>query len=167
MKAKKVIWGLLITIIAVSCSTDDSIIQNTKNSEEVINKSSSFDPEEGGEEEEEEEIDYGMPFDNSYNHENEHFIIKIVYTIENEESQVDIRRRFSQEHPDLVLVKVADSTSEFEYWFLKYLSGKTHSRGSQDLPEEDKDPTQVDEFDLLEYHNILNKIRQDERIELY
>ncbi|WP_299223160.1 hypothetical protein [uncultured Aquimarina sp.] len=168
MKTKKVIWGLLISLITISCSTDDSIVDKTQNLENTINitnKSwlSSDTVGEGGEEEGEIQ-DYGMPFDNSY--EGQDFIIEVIYITENDEIRVDVRRKFSEKHPDLVLVQVATTTSEIEQWFLKSLDGRTNSRGAQDLPEEDDDPTQSDEF-VFEYINILSEIRQDPRIRLH
>ncbi|WP_298541780.1 hypothetical protein [uncultured Aquimarina sp.] len=159
MKTKKVIWGLLISFITISCSTDDSIIENEKNIENSLSKSLSFDPEDLTEEQ-----DYGMPFDNSY--EGQDFIIEVIYITENDETRVDVRRKFSEKHPDLVLVQVVTTTSEIEQWFLKSLDGRTNSRGAQDLPEEDDDPTQSDEF-AFEYMNILSEIRQDPRIRLH
>ncbi|WP_298314112.1 hypothetical protein [uncultured Aquimarina sp.] len=158
MKTKKVIWGLLISLITISCSTDDSIVDNTKN---VVSKSFIFNPDQ--ETEREEEQDYGMPFNNRY--EGQDFIIKIRYITENDETRVDIRRKFSEKHPDLVLVRAVTPTSEIEHWFLKSLDGRTNSRGAQDLPEEDDDPTQSDDT-IVEYSDILYEIRQNPRIQL-
>ncbi|AXT51523.1 hypothetical protein D1818_12020 [Aquimarina sp. BL5] len=158
MKTKKVIWGLLISFITISCSTDDSLIENEKNTKNSLNKSFYFDPEDLGEEHE-----YGMPFDNSY--EGEGLIIKLVYHTENEDKRTKIRREFSNKHSDLVLVKIATPESEVEHWFLTYLSGIDYSRGAQDLPEEDDDPSTIDL--LYEYRNIISKIRSNDRINIY
>ncbi|SHI84480.1 hypothetical protein [Aquimarina spongiae] len=172
MKTKRIIWGLLISITLMACSTDDTIIpeqENTKTLENTINKFIIINPDE--EEQQENEYEYGMPFDNSY--EGEDFIIELFHSQENEAVRVDVRQKFYQKYPDLVLVKIAASQShlnspkaKIERWFLTSLRGLENSRGAQDLPEEEDDPTQLEEL-LAKYYLLLSEIREDERIELY
>ncbi|WP_299243863.1 hypothetical protein [uncultured Aquimarina sp.] len=160
MKTKKVIWGLLISFITISCSTDDSTIENPQNLENTINTTNKSSISDSFEDDEEHE--YGMPFNNIF--EDEDLIIKLVYNTENEAKRTKIRKKFSTKHSDLVLVKIATPESEVEYWFLTYLSGISHSRGSQDLPEEDDDPSGIDLFS--EYQSIRLKIKQNQAMEL-
>ena len=170
MKTKRIIWGLLISTTFIACSTDDTIIpeqENTKTLENTTNKFIIINPDE----EEQQENEYGMPFDNSY--EGEDFIIELFHSEENEATRIDVRQKFFQKYPELVLVKIASPHSdlnspnaEIEYWFLTSLKGLENSRGAQDLPEEDDDPTQQEEL-LAKYYLLLSEIREDERIELY
>ncbi|MBQ0736262.1 hypothetical protein [Aquimarina celericrescens] len=146
MALRKVFLNCLLSLTLVSCSTEslekdnDSLIKsNTK----------STSP------------DYGMPFDDQYLDEN--LLIKVIYNDISEEGKVDIRRKFSRNHPDLVLVKIVSLRSPVEYWFLKPLAG--HDSGSiQYLPEEEEEEPSSTTNELK---SILDKIGNHPLIDLY
>ncbi len=153
MKTIKVLLNFIICITFIGCSTDE--IQTSSEDLESKSRTTNSRVHIGN--------NYGMPFDDQYI--NEDLLIKIIYNDVNEEGKIDIRRKFSLDHPDLVLVKVANRESSVEYWFLKSLKKTDHSGSTVLLPEEDPDegPT----VDPNELHLIKQKIMDHRFIDLY
>ncbi|WP_298541782.1 hypothetical protein [uncultured Aquimarina sp.] len=133
MKTKKIIWGLLISLIMISCSTDDS---ETFDEQLEVNAKLSifaFNP----------DFDFGMPLED---HDlTEPGIIKIGYYTNDPDTRFLIRKEFSEKYPSLVLVSpsaLPDTIDIYhpyiEYW---YVNPEEWEQNIVVHPEEDDDLT--------------------------
>ncbi len=157
MTLKKVLFVCVVWATLLSCSSDsienENYLKSKTDPTQVINLPGSGT-----------NHDYEMPLDDQYL--DEDLLIKIIYFSEDEEARKDIRRKFYQNYPDLVLVKAANLKSPVEFWFLKSLEGFLHSGSIQDLPEEDEDPNSEAEAILI-LRKLLQDILDHEFIDLY